>query len=197
MSSLYTHKRQLLLYFKAIRNKRNSIYVIIAKKQHQYSKKIRLFISKSLLNSSYYNYKDIEYNPLHVNDYDKGFCDILEQLTICQCSKSKFINRFQQLRLNGDYYIVTAHDKNKIVGTATLIITKRFVHEAGKVGHIEDVVVDERYRGKSIGSILIKHLQYIADNKNCYKTLLDCKESNQIFYEKLGMKKEIQMVRYK
>jgi glucosamine-phosphate N-acetyltransferase len=31
------------------------------------------------------------------------------------------------------------------------MIEKKLIHGAGKVGHIEDVVVDETYRGKKLG----------------------------------------------
>lgn len=39
----------------------------------------------------------------------------------------------------------------RILGTAALIVERKFIHGCGKVGHVEDVVVDERARGGRIG----------------------------------------------
>lgn len=62
------------------------------------------------------------------------------------------------------------------------------------MGHIEDVVVDEKYRGKHLGKRIIEELKKIATEHGCYKTILDCAEKNVKFYEKCGfIKKETQM----
>lgn len=42
---------------------------------------------------------------------------------------------------------------NRIVGTASLIVERKFTHHCGKVGHIEDVVTDEACRGKGFGKV--------------------------------------------
>jgi len=47
-------------------------------------------------------------------------------------------------------------ENNKIVGSITLIIEQKFIYNLGKIGHIEDVFVDNNYRNKGIGSDLIK-----------------------------------------
>eukprot|EP00878_Enallax_costatus_P031181 GHUV01034075.1.p1 GENE.GHUV01034075.1~~GHUV01034075.1.p1 ORF type:complete len:134 (+),score=26.98 GHUV01034075.1:319-720(+) len=85
----------------------------------------------------------------------------------------------------------------KLVGTASLIVEKKFIHSCGKVGHIEDVVVDEAARGQKLGQRLIEELISIAKQQGCYKVILDCGEHNVPFYEKCGLtKKEVQMVKY-
>ena len=60
---------------------------------------------------------------------------------------------------------------------------------------IEDVVVDKNERGKGIGKLLIEHLINFSKSKSCDKIILNSKESNIPFYNKLGfVQNEIQMV---
>jgi glucosamine-phosphate N-acetyltransferase len=103
----------------------------------------------------------------------------------------KIIN-FERLK-QGVKTIVGLQD-DKIVGTASYFIESKFLHNGGKVMHIEDVVVVENHRGVGIGKMLILHLVNLGKNENCYKVILDCNENNVMFYEKCGFKKhEIQM----
>jgi predicted GNAT family N-acyltransferase len=77
--------------------------------------------------------------------------------------------------------------ENKIVSTARLLIEKKLYQP---IGHIEDVVTDEKYRSNGYGKILINYLKYIAfNNFNCYKIVLNCKPTLEKFYTSCGMKK--------
>ena len=68
-----------------------------------------------------------------------------------------------------------------------MFLEPKFSRGLGHVGHIEDVVVDEAYRGSSLGRALIDRLvRYATVDKNCYKVILDCHENNTRFYEKCG-----------
>jgi glucosamine-phosphate N-acetyltransferase len=84
--------------------------------------------------------------------------------------------------------IYVAYTNNKIVGTITLLVEPKIIHNAGKVGHIEDVVVHTKYRKRGIGKLLIDHVKTVAKEKECYKIILDCDEHNIGFYEKSGFK---------
>lgn len=55
------------------------------------------------------------------------------------------------------YYIIVIEDVNakKIVTTGTLFLEKKFTHETGLVGHIEDVIVDSDYRKRKLGSMYV------------------------------------------
>ena len=50
-----------------------------------------------------------------------------------------------------------AEDSGSIQGTATLIVENKFLHRGGKVGHIEDVVVDNNIRTRRGGKWYCKH----------------------------------------
>ena len=84
-----------------------------------------------------------------------------------------------------------------LLGCATLLVERKFLRGCGAAGHIEDVVVDERARGKKLGARLVAVACEAAREAGCYKVILDCSEANAPFYEKCGLtRKEVQMVRY-
>lgn len=111
-----------------------------------------------------------------------------------------FVQRFDELRRAADvYYIVVVEDISigRIVGAATLVVEKKFLHSLGLCGHIEDVVVDSGYRGKQLGRRVIQQVVGVASRIGCYKVILDCTDKNVPFYEKCGFtRKELHMARY-
>ena len=75
------------------------------------------------------------------------------------------------------------------------MIEQKFIHNGGKVGHIEDVVTRKGYEGKGIGKEILNELIKIAKDNECYKIILDCDEKLIKFYEKIGFKKNSIMMR--
>lgn len=83
-------------------------------------------------------------------------------------------------------------EENIIIGVATLHIIKKLTRI---LGLIEDVAVNENYRGQGTGKKLLKELIKIGNEKNCDKIVLSSSEKNSKFYEKIGFQKnELQMV---
>ncbi|KAH7405055.1 hypothetical protein KP509_15G055000 [Ceratopteris richardii] len=98
---------------------------------------------------------------------------------------------------NSPYFVAVIEFEGRIVATGTLLIEKKFVHQCGSVGHIEDVVVDADMRGRHLGQKIVNFLTSHARRASCYKVILDCNEKNVKFYENCGFyRKEIQMAKY-
>jgi glucosamine-phosphate N-acetyltransferase len=59
------------------------------------------------------------------------------------------------MKAKGDYYVTVIEDtrSNKIIGAATLVIERKFIHGCGIRGRLEDVVVNDTYRGKQLGKL--------------------------------------------
>ena len=137
---------------------------------------------------------------LEPTDYDKGFVDLLKQLTVApKMSKKKFVKRWHQMRDGPEFCYVLENDaKTKIIATATLVVERKFGRNLGLSGHVEDVVVDENFRDSGLGKVMIDAMSIISRNHvKCYKTILDCSADNVQFYEKCGFgAKEIQMAKY-
>lgn len=64
---------------------------------------------------------------------------------------------------------------------------RKFIHECGLCGHIEDICTSENVRGKGMGKWMILQLIQLAKSQKAYKVLLSCQEKNIGFYEKCGL----------
>lgn len=126
---------------------------------------------------------------LKEEDLGNGFLKSLDTLReASSIDKEKAKSIFKKINSNPDHIIAVAELDGKIVGSTTLLIEPKFIHNGGLVGHIEDVVVDKEYQGKKIGEKIMKFLLEISKNRGCYKTILDCTDDVKPFYEKLGFK---------
>ena len=138
------------------------------------------------------------FRHIESSDYYKDYLLLLEQLTIVEKEK---IN-YEQFKifvesLSNNHIIIVIEDNNKIIGSGTLLIENKVIHNMGSVGHIEDIIIHNNYRKLGLGKKIIDELVNISIKANCYKIILDCSEKNSNFYEKSGFtKKEIQMVKY-
>ena len=122
-------------------------------------------------------------------DLWNGFLKSLDSLKeASNIDKDKASAIFEKINSNPDHIIAVAEIDGKIVGSTTLLIESKFIHNGGLVGHIEDVVVDKNYQGQKIGEKIMRFLIEISKNRGCYKTILDCTDDVKPFYEKLGFK---------
>lgn len=94
--------------------------------------------------------------PLKESDYDKGFLQLLSQLTavgnisrldflrklisiyrtqILTKFSIIFVGKFAQMKSKGDYFVTVIEDTRKqlIIGAATLVIEHKFIHDCGLV----------------------------------------------------------------
>lgn len=78
----------------------------------------------------------------------------------------------------------------EIVSTGTLFLEIKLSHGGRPVGHIEDIIVHPNYRGKGLSSIIMQHLLCISKERNCYKTILQCKPELCNMYERSGFEKK-------
>lgn len=141
------------------------------------------------------NSPNINFRKLLIDDFNKGYLQLLEQLTIVgNLSKDEFSNIFNNINNNTYIYVYEDLEAQKIIASATLIIEQKFIHNGGKVGHLEDVVVDSNYRGFRIGQKLIQKIINLAKNKNCYKLIADCKTNLIPFYQKNGFQKKDEQI---
>jgi glucosamine-phosphate N-acetyltransferase len=82
----------------------------------------------------------------------------------------------------------------KIIASGTIIIEPKIIRGGKNVGHIEDIVVSEEYRGNGISKNILEMLKTIARENDCYKVILDCSEEVKKVYNSSGFEeKGIQM----
>lgn len=134
---------------------------------------------------------------LKKEDLWNGFLTSLDSLReASNIDKLKADKIFEKINSNEDYIIAVAEVNGRVVGSTTLLIEQKFIHEGGLVAHIEDVAVDKNFQGQKIGEKIMKFLLEKSKNRGCYKTILDCTDDVKPFYEKLGFKVIANEMRY-
>ena len=130
-------------------------------------------------------------------DLKNGFLESLDNLRqTSNLEQNSVKNILKKILENENHIIHVAELNGKIVGSTTLLIEQKFIHEGGFVGHIEDVVVNKKFEGQGIGMKLVLSLLDVAKEKKCYKTILNCEDKLIPFYEKIGFKQKSTEMRF-
>lgn len=137
------------------------------------------------------NKKDskIQVKELEDDHLINSFFDTLSNLTeigIDVYNKEFSRKIFEKIKKADNIKIFVAIKDSDIVGSITAIIEQKFVHNGGKICHIEDVVTRKGFEKLGIGSVLVEKVLELAIQEKCYKVILNCSEYNSKFYENLG-----------
>ena len=118
------------------------------------------------------------------------FVDLMEECWAqAPDDRPAFAEVFRRLDGNPDCVVAVAEVEGRVVGAATLLIEHKFINQAGRAGHIEDVAVAVGQQGSGVGSALIRYLLERAAAAGCYKTILDCADDVAPFYERFGFRR--------
>ncbi|HLA22359.1 MAG TPA: GNAT family N-acetyltransferase [Nitrosopumilaceae archaeon] len=140
---------------------------------------------------------NIKIRELREKDLFHGFLESLDSLRKASDMRPKKAKEiFKKIKSDKNYKFYVAIVDSKVVGTATIFIEQKFIHDGGKVGHIEDVAIRKNYKDKGIGQKIVKALLEYAKKKGCYKTILDCTDDLIPFYEKIGFKRHSNSMRF-
>lgn len=137
---------------------------------------------------------------IEIADLQKGFFQSLSNLTelgrIVEDNRraEKILSEIKSCPFHRIF--VAVKDDGQIIGSTTLLMEQKFIHDGGKVGHIEDVTVNKNYEGKGVGSALVRKAIGFAKQNNCYKVILVCSEKNIQFYKVIGFKEHEISMRY-
>lgn len=133
---------------------------------------------------------------LELTDYE-NYLNLLEELTIVHTeipiTFEDFSKQFETIK--SKIYVIIVD--NKIIGSGSIFIEPKFVHNLSSVGHIEDIVITKEYRKYGYGKILVEYLIEVGKLYNVYKIILNCNDYNIPFYNKCGfIKKDNGMALY-
>ena len=133
----------------------------------------------------------MEFIKLHSNINLNNYLILLNQLSptpITKNSKQQFKQYLNNLPDNIHIFILLI--KEEIVASGTLLIEPKIIHNFSYAGHIEDIVVSNKYRGNGYGKKILNYLIDFAKKKKCYKVILNCKKELCVFYSKNGFQKK-------
>lgn len=127
---------------------------------------------------------------LNCDDYNE-YLNLISEFRKTNFSKEDFTNF---LKNNKNTEIWVYQHNNIICGTVTLLLEQKLIHNMGKVGHIEDVFILQKFRNMGIGKKLIQFLIERCAKLKCYKITLYCNSQITKFYQGCSFnKKGIQM----
>ena len=135
------------------------------------------------------NSREFIFRKLEESDYHKNYLQLLSQLTqVGHISPEEFSNILAKIQ--SQIWVFEDTSANKIVASASIFLEQKFIHGGGIVAHLEDVVVDEGYRGAQLGKKLIANIIEKARESGAYKIIADCKNELLSFYSKNGFQKK-------
>jgi GNAT superfamily N-acetyltransferase len=101
------------------------------------------------------------------------------------------MGKIQVTEKRSRYFSFKCRQGKKVIGRAFLFIIKNELHQK-PYGLLEDLFVDEKYRGQGLGTMLVQQVIQKAKEAGCYKLLATSrfgrKEVHK-FYKKLGFEK--------
>lgn len=145
--------------------------------------------------------KLIKNNSDLIDKIVNSYVQLINQLSTTTINISDFLTNLNLINNSGIIYVGFINDINsdnfKIIASGTCYLEPKIIHNYKNVGHIEDIVVDNDFRGKGIVHNILTYLKNYAKNNNCYKITLDCHESLVKVYSKSEYElKGVQMVIY-
>jgi perosamine synthetase len=123
----------------------------------------------------------IEYRHLQLNDKDK-YLQLMNNFRPVNMNmdKEEFSNIYNNITNNGS--IIIAEQNGNILGSITILLEHKFIHNSAIYAHIEDVYVDEEHRHNNIGKELVDKANEYCRSKNVFKISLNCDENLKDFY---------------
>lgn len=122
---------------------------------------------------------------INENDYE-DFLILINKFRKTYFTKESFLKTLIKLKNSNNFIYVYELD-NKIIASVKLIIETKFIFNISYVAHIEDIIVDDKYRNLGIGKKLINKCIEESKKHNCYKIICGCSENNKSFYIKCGL----------
>jgi GNAT superfamily N-acetyltransferase len=124
---------------------------------------------------------EIIINKLEKNDYI-NFLDLMKQFRPIKekILYDNFCDLYDKIFLSGEIYVAKLDEK--IIGSIKVFYEQKFINNCALYAHIEDVIVDEKYRHLKIGSQLLDYVKEKSIEKNCFKCTLVCNEEVSTFY---------------
>ena len=123
------------------------------------------------------------------NDYHKNYMEVINYFTRTpqKISFEEFKNQLNKC-LSQNTKIFVVEYNNIIIGTLKLLIEYKLHNNFKNIGHVEDFIIDEKYRKQGLGKKLMDYLIDISKKNNCYKVVLNCNDDVIKFYKKNNFK---------
>ncbi len=132
----------------------------------------------------------MEIRKITKNDLDT-LMDLYVQLSPVNkgLEKSRRDEIWAQIQKDDKITYLGAYENDQLIATCFLTIIPNLSNQGRPIGFIENVVTDEKWRGKGVGTKLLKEAIAMAKARNCYKVFLEsgiARTDAHEFYKSLG-----------
>lgn len=137
------------------------------------------------------------FREIDISDYDNGYLDVMIEFSKnkCEITREQFNEYLTQNKNAVKIIVVLSQNDNKVIGSGSIFKLEKLHYKP--VGQIEDVVIDEKWRGYGLGKTIIEKLVEIAVNEfKCYKVILNCLDHNIGFYNRCNFNNSGNQMRY-
>jgi len=123
--------------------------------------------------------------PLHESDF-KSYIRLMNSFRPIQAdiSSEQFSSLVRRMMSCGT--ILVAIDNGSVIGSVTVLLEQKLVHNLAVYGHIEDVIVRKDQRRQGVGTALMTAAIEYTKKEECYKTTLVCSKDVVPFYVQAG-----------
>lgn len=127
----------------------------------------------------------MKYNNLSTKHYEK-----YKNLINSNITKEYFNNYINNVLNENHLILILEDDMENIIGSGTIFIENKLTHGGCKMGHIENVIIYDKYRGNGYGEKIVNKLLTICREKKCYRVDLNCNYELENFYKKNGFEQK-------
>jgi GNAT superfamily N-acetyltransferase len=132
---------------------------------------------------------------LLTSDDGEALAELYQELSGNTTDFNKMKPNLSWIIVNQDYYLIGAkNQKGELVGSVMGIMCRDIVGSCRPFMVLENVIVSTKYRGRGIGSQLLKRIENIAQERNCYYIMFVSSYERKVahkFYESLGYKLDV------
>ncbi len=134
----------------------------------------------------------MEIKELKEKDVPKLF-DLYSQLIGKEGNYTKMCRVLNEIQDCPHYKLFCVYQDDELIATASLTKCFDLTGDAKYYYSMENFVVDERYRGKGVGTFLLQELeQYVSENDGSYMNFTSSmsRKDAHLFYENRGYHKD-------
>ncbi|WP_379134773.1 GNAT family N-acetyltransferase [Paenibacillus sp. sgz500958] len=119
--------------------------------------------------------------------------DLYSELIDRRTDPLKLEEAFKSIKDDARYSVIGAFVDGELLGSVMGIVCQDIVGDCRPFMVIENVVVSSRARRQGVGKLLMRAIEQIARDKDCYYIILVSSERRKdahVFYESLGFRDE-------
>jgi glucosamine-phosphate N-acetyltransferase len=135
--------------------------------------------------------REIVLRSIEPLDYYKYYLILLSHLT--DQDENITYEKFTDFVINLNHphhQILVIEENHRIIGTITMILEEKLIHQGSKVMHLEDIIVHRDFQGLGLGKKMVQYAIKLAKEYKCYKVICNCSQENIGFYESNGFTKK-------